>query len=151
MGLHKPLLSWMSLTHCCFLGKSLLSISPLMFVIKVYSDDVVQAITSTAAPTLLKSAWNRPKLPSYSDLSTRTLILTLLAPWGHDFYSPRLRCRRGYLNPNQFNVYWQGLFSTESNVRLLCPLRNSTQKPHYIDSDILETKCTWDIKFSSYY
>lgn len=102
MGLQKRLLSWMSLTHCCFLGKSRLSISPLMFVIKVYPDDVVQAITSTAAPTLLKSTWNRPKLPSYSDLSTRTLTLMLLAPWGHYFYSPHLRCRRGYLNPNQF-------------------------------------------------
>lgn len=135
----------MSPTHCCFLGKSRLSMASFMLLIKVYSDNAMQTITSTAAPTLLKSAWNRAVPASYSNPFTHSLILMLLSPWGHDFYSPCFSCRRGYLNQNQFNVYWQSFVEHWIKCVSTLPLENSTPKPHYIDFDILETKCTWDI------
>lgn len=52
----------MSLTHCRFLGKSQLLISPLLFLIKGHTDDATEAAISTAVPTWLMSVGNRANL-----------------------------------------------------------------------------------------
>lgn len=72
----------MSLTHCRFLGKSQLLISPLLFLIKGHTDDATEATIATAVPTWLMSVGNRANLQQGS-LSTCTLRLKRLSPWGH--------------------------------------------------------------------